>query len=71
MDCALVRACFPNAIEKMQREPAFGLRCKYKNFLVPFKEFLIQILSFKFFFLCMPLNGIQIVQLWIFSEMAE
>lgn len=57
--------------EKMQREPVFGAYCKHKNFLLPFKESLIQMLSFIFFFLCMSPNGIQIIQLWFFSEMAE
>ena len=57
--------------EKMQREPVFGAYCKHKNFLLPFKESLIQMLSFIFFFLCMSPNGIQIIQLRFFSEMAE
>ena len=44
-----LKTAFLTPWEKMQREPAFGPHCKHKNFLLPFKESLIQTLSFIFF----------------------
>ena len=79
----LYRGCFGYRLPSYHHEKRFrerlplcrqayrGPHCKHKNFLLPFKESLIQMLSFIFFFLWVSLNGIQIIQFWFFSEMVE